>query len=242
MDEIKISDFQKKIKNQDFSQRVNVFISIILELYRVITCSLLIIFVPQKCDDHICSVNENLEWDPQTFYNATIVFNFITLFTFCPLYYLELMRENRLIKYLDINPAMPCDNKEVEIKMEKLPLDKKNKIKQIDKYYQKYAYIVIGVYTINVIFSGIIISEYYIGNQTASTFITYILLILTKLENVYMVANTEENIFYSAYMKKNIQYNDLDESYKLITNDQCVTTNNENELEMNEMNEINDQI
>jgi hypothetical protein len=212
---IKIPEIPKELKKQDFSQRITVGTSVILELYRVITCSLLIIFIPQKCDDHICSVTENLIWD-NTFYNTALVFNFITLFAFCPLYFLEIKRENRLIKYLDVNPNLPSDDKGVENTLTVMQIDKKQKIIQIDKYYQKYAYIMICIYIINAGLSGAVVGEYYIGNQTASTYVTYILLILTKLNNVYTIANTQEHVFYSAYLKTNVQYNDIDENSKLI--------------------------
>ena len=51
--------------DQDTLQRINVGIQVLLELYRVITSSLLILFVPQICDDHICTTTENLVWDYQ---------------------------------------------------------------------------------------------------------------------------------------------------------------------------------
>ena len=62
----------------------------------------------------------------------------------------------------------------------------------VHKYYQKYANIMIYVYSVNAILSGLIISNYSIPNQTISSFITYILFILIKLNNVYSIANTEE--------------------------------------------------
>ena len=54
--------FNEKINNQDFTQRYHMSINIILELYRVITSSLLILFVPQLCDNHTCSIEERLLW------------------------------------------------------------------------------------------------------------------------------------------------------------------------------------
>jgi hypothetical protein len=38
----------------------------------------------------------------------------------------------------------------------------------------------------------------------------------TKLISVYNIANTAKNIFYSAYLKSNVQFNDLDKKYKII--------------------------
>ena len=72
----------------------------------------------------------------------------------------------------------------------------------------------IYVYSINIILSGLVTSKYRIPNQTISTFITYILFILIKLNTVYSIANTEEYTFYSAYLTTNIQFNDVDNKYK----------------------------
>ena len=91
-------------------------------------------------------------------------------------------------------------------------MKKKNKILQIDKYYQKYCYLLMLIYLLNTICSCIIVSEYYLNNQTIKTFITYIICMSTKLSNIYIIANTKENIFYSAYLKSNVQFNDLDSS------------------------------
>ena len=44
-----------KMDDQDFNQKVAVSISVILELYRVLVSSFLVLFVPQKCGDHVCS-------------------------------------------------------------------------------------------------------------------------------------------------------------------------------------------
>jgi hypothetical protein len=208
---------KKVVDNQDASQRNSVIISVLIELYRVISCSLLILFIPQKCDDHMCSVSENLTWESDL-YNVAIVFNFITLFAFCPFYFLEIRRENRFIKYLDVNPKLPSDNASVEKSLQILTGDKKDKLVEIDKDYQRGAYCMIFIYAINAILSGIVVNEYYIGTQTTTSLITYILFILTKLANVYEIAHTDEYVFYSAYLKTNLQYNDTDDTYKDLSN------------------------
>jgi len=201
------------IKNQNLYQKIVVSINILFEFFRVITCSLLIIFVPQKCGDHVCSINEKLYLTP-SFYCASLIFNFITLFTFFCFYFLEIRRENVLIKYLEVNPTLSYNKFEVEKLIELLPLNKKKKILQVHKYYQKYANIMIYTYIINVILSGIVISKYSITNQSISTFITYILFIIIKLNNVYSIANTEDFTFYSAYLMTNMQFNDVDKQFK----------------------------
>jgi hypothetical protein len=39
---------------------------------------------------------------------------------------------------------------------------------------------------------------------------------ITKLGDVYSTVNTERNIFYSAYMKGKIQFNDVDPNKRLL--------------------------
>ena len=201
------------IKNQNSYQRFNVLINIAFEFYRVISCSLLILFIPQKCGNTICSINDKLQWN-SLFYGISLCYNFLTLFIFCFLYFLEIRRENVIIKYLDVNPGLPYHKAEVEKLLELIPENKKQKIMSVHKYYQKYANIMIYVYSVNAILSGLIISNYSIPNQTISSFITYILFILIKLNNVYSIANTEEYTFYSAYLSTNMQFNDIDNKFK----------------------------
>lgn len=212
-DNLVIVQLTNEIKDQDFSQRINVTISVAAELYRLLSSSLLILFVPQECDGHVCSLSENMVCDTP-FYYVAISFNYFTLFSFLLLYTTEIIRENRMIKYLDVNANLPTDDKSVEENIQLLPVEKKNKILSVDKYYQVVGYHCIITYVINVIFSSIIVNDYYLNNQTTTAMITYILLMVTKLSSIYTIAHTDKNVFYSAYLKTNVQYNDVDNDFK----------------------------
>ena len=50
-------NINEKLNDQDFNQKIAVSISVILELYRVLVSSFLVLFVPQKCEDHVCSLS-----------------------------------------------------------------------------------------------------------------------------------------------------------------------------------------
>ena len=117
----------KKGIDQDTLQRLSVGVQVCLELYRVITSSLLILFVPQICEDHICTTTENLVWETNT-YNTALCFNFISMACLVNMYYMELVRENRMIKYLAVNPELANDNEIVGKQLELLPIQKQNKI------------------------------------------------------------------------------------------------------------------
>jgi hypothetical protein len=205
---------KNKINDQDFQQRIGFIPLVAVELYRVLVSSLLVLFVPQKCNDHVCSLSENMVWENHL-YNAGLVVNFITLFSFLSLYYCEVKRENRLIAYLDVNMKVPCDNDSVGKVLELLPLEKRNNILHLDKWYQRAAYSSILLFMLNTILSGFVVFDYYLDNQTTSTYITNILFMVTKLGDIYATANTEKNVFYSAYLKGKIQYNDVDPDKKV---------------------------
>ena len=199
--------------NQETYQRYNAITSILIELFRVITSSLMILFVPQKCGEDICTLQQTIEYN-NGINGVGLIVNFITLGSFMILYWIEMWRENRLIKYLDVNPNMPTDPEYISNIMHILPEEKTNKILTSSKYYRYFTYFTIMVYIINACISGIIINRAYLSNQTYATFITYVLFMISKLTNAYTVVNTGDNIYYSAYLKTNVQFNDIDRNYK----------------------------
>jgi hypothetical protein len=198
---------------QDFKQRVMVIINCVIELYRVITSSLLILFVPQKCVDHACSLKENFEWT-YPFYNTTLTFNFLTLFAFMVMYYFELRREYLLIKYLDVNEKLPNDNETVGQVLEMLPQENKQSILKIDKWYSRSGYTAMLMFVVNSFLSGFCVYHFYLNNQTTMTLTTYILFVLLKFIGVWKVIHTPTNVFCSSYLHVNIQYNDLDSKFR----------------------------
>jgi len=199
------------LTSQDFLHRLYMCLNVSIELYRVLVSTLLIIFIPQNCQGKLCTMKENLESKEYT-YNVGITFNFITLGAFIILYAFEISREHNLIKYLEVNPRNPRDNESLQIIFDKIPTKYRNKIYIMDYYYQKISYICLLIFTINVIMSGIVIYQYSLGNQTTTNFITNILFMTTKVYDTYYVANTETSIFYSAYMRDHVQFNDIDPS------------------------------
>ena len=196
--------------NQDLNQKIGVTIAVIVEIYRALIASFLILFVPQKCGDHICSFSENAETGSDPLYNAGFVFNCLTMATFLALYYAEVRREVKLIAYLDVNPNRPSDNESVGQVLEKIQPQHKDAILFYDSLYIKAGYITIGCFTINSILSGLVVYKYYLDDKTTTTFITSLLFVIQKLQQVYVTLKTEKNVFYSAYLNSKVQYNDLD--------------------------------
>ena len=213
-----------QLNDQDFMQKVGMAPVVALEMYRVIISSFLVLFVPQKCDDHVCTLSENMVLE-HDLYNAGLVFNFLTMAAFLVMYILEVKRENRLITYLEVNKGQASDNASVGLALEKLPVNKRDSIWELDKYYIYSGWTAIVMFMINTILSGFVVYEYYLDSQTTSTYITNILFMVTKLADVHSNVNTDKNVFYSAYLKGKIQYNDVDPD-KLL------------KIEINEKNEI----
>jgi hypothetical protein len=199
----------KILSSQDFSHRLSLIMGVSIELYRVLVSSLLIIFIPQNCGGKLCTMKENLESKDYT-YNVGLIFNFITLGSFIFLYAFEISRENKLIKYLEVNPRNPRDNESLEIVFNKIPEKYHNKIYRVDYYYQKISYICVLLFIVNVVLSGIVVYQFSLGNQTTTNYITNVLFMATKVYDTYYVANTEKSIFYSAYMRDHVQFNDID--------------------------------
>ncbi len=216
---------KNKLNNQDFVQKNTSIALFTLELYRVLVSTLLILFVPQKCgnenESHVCSYEENMA-PTSNLYTASLIINFITMASFVLTYMIELKRENQLINYLEVNTSKPCDNESIGKALETLPKHRKENILTLDKYYYRASILCMFLFMVNTILSGFVIYDFYLDNQTTTTFVTNILFMITKLGDIYSTINTDKNIFYSAYLKTKVQYNDVDpeksESFRTLEN------------------------
>jgi hypothetical protein len=119
-------------------------------------------------------------------------------------------REEKLIKLLEVNNTISTDNQAVGKRLEMFSEEKQKKLFDIDNYYQYASYSAMCIYCVNIILSGIVINKYSLGNQTLIIFLTNILFMISKLSNVYIIINTEKNIFFSAYLNTKVQFNDID--------------------------------
>jgi len=215
LDKVPAEPQTSMLDDQDFKQKLGMSVTIIVELYRVLVASFLILFVPQLCDDHVCSFEENAQTGTDPLYNAGFVMNCITLASFVVMYYAESGRERKLIAYMDVNTKVPSDNQSVGNLLVSLPESKRDTILYFDKLYCRTAYAALVCFITNTILSGFVVYKYYLDDQTTTTFITSVLFMIQKLADVYATVNTEQNIFYSAYLRGKIQYNDVDKDKKI---------------------------
>jgi hypothetical protein len=200
---------KEKQNDQDFNQKMNVVSTLVLEIYRVLMGAFLVVFVPQKCEDTICSMNQNINRG-DTMSQVAISFNAMTMLTFLFLYFIEVKRENKLINYLEVNRFTPVDNESVGEALEKLSTVKKNNILKFDNYYQKAGYVSTASFVINAVLSSIVVYSNYLDSKTVTVYLTNLLFMGLKVSDVYSTVNTKKNVFYSAYLKNKVQFNDVD--------------------------------
>jgi hypothetical protein len=193
----------------DTKQRIQSGLTFCLEFYKVLMGSFLILFVPQQCDDHVCSAAENIQ-------NETVCFviNVISCMMLIYLYVIELRRENWCITYLDIDPKKSNDNLDTEI--EKYPKFK-NEMRNINLKYNRSAVACICIQGVNIITSTIFIGLHWPGSVAFTPLVGYIILMLTKLYNTYFISKTslvKERAF-SGYLTISKTYNTIDEDHKV---------------------------
>ena len=205
-----------KLNDQDTKQKIGMYTAFIMEFYRVLMGSFLIVFVPQKCNDDICGLFENVATGKPVVDTAFSI-NILLFTIYLAMYYAELTRENKMINYLHVNPELPRDNESVGEILVKLPEEKKNAILFWDKRYQTIGRVGIVGFVINLGLSGYVIFTHYLDNKTVTVFLTNALFMGLKLVDVKNITETDINVFLSAYLTRKIQYNDVDPD-KMIEN------------------------
>lgn len=208
---------EEKKNDQDFMQKVNVSLTVIFEIYRVLMGAFLTLFIPQKCDDDVCSLSQNANRD-DVLSRLGVSLNGLTMLSFLYLYYIEVKRENKLINYLEVNRFTPVDNESVGDALEKLDQERKDKIWNYDKYYQRSGFISTYVFGANAIISSVVVYSHYLDSKTVTVYLTNLLFLGLKVSDVYNTVNTKKNVFYSAYLKNKVQFNDVDPDKLVVKN------------------------
>lgn len=206
---VRRSSIKETLETQDFQQKVNVYITFIFELYRVWMSCMLLLTVPQKCDDHVCSTFEHIgSSNPVIITGFTV--NLATLCTFLFMYLVEIQREHKMINYLEVDIKLPRDNESVGQELNKLPKEKHDRILYSDKMYQLSGSIAMVLFIMNAGISGYSVFIHYLNNNTVTVYITNVLFMSLKLKDVYDIVNTKENVFLSSYLTRKIQFNAVD--------------------------------
>ena len=186
--------------SQNVRQQLSVPLFFAIEFYRVLLASLPLIFVPQICDEEICTMRGN--FDKLT--RLGILIHFTTTLSFVCAYSAELYREYWCIKKLDVDENLP----ERRIISPLISTD----LKCINKIYMYSWFSASGFFLLNSIYSSYILYNHIVkSNETAITFTSYLLNVCIKIFSTHTtissVVNDTNRISQSAYLKKNIVYN-----------------------------------
>ena len=217
------------IVDQDIVQRIKVAGIFGLQFYKVLTGTMLTLFIPQACyvealtngtevitsrdqgQLQICSLTQNYE-NNEIYHKTTLYWNGFSFLLFIMCYIFELRREHWAIKFLDINNDIP-DNALKEKIVEEPKLDKT--MDKMNKFYYHALVFTSGVYFINVaLMIKILISDYH-SVSTMSCFVSFVLLVMMKLYNSLSVGyqSVKNDKMMSAFMSEFVSYNVLDADY-----------------------------
>ena len=215
----------------DTKERLKVTLIFMLQSYKVAMGSMLLLFVPQKCGNNVCSLTDNLT-KTEAMHVSTLFFNFLSLFAFTLCYTSELQRENWCVHHLDIDKNFG-DNHLVNVLKDKPEFDK-----ALTKFNDRYYYSSLsasGIYAINLLMSSIVLFNNSAGSTTLTSYLGFVILILMKLYNsVYISMDSKKNDrAFSAYMTEFQSFNVIDVDHRTPENGIEITEINieENEEE-----------
>ena len=192
----------------DTQQRIKIFFLFIFQVYKIIMGSFLVLFVPQQCGDHDCTIYE-LGNNNEKYGQLCVMWNVFTLLSFLYLYLVELRRENWMITYLDHNDELLSATLD--------PIDNEYETQEMSKLNQSYINAIKGslfVVFLNVVLSGMSIHAHYKDATTVTSFSSFILLVSSKIYSSYNIAKEshDEMRALSAYITKPMLFNVLDGS------------------------------
>jgi hypothetical protein len=203
------------MSKQDYAQKCKLFFIFIFEMYKILTSSLLVVLVPQKCNDgeRMCSFSENFEnLDP---YNSfALYYNFFTSICFFLYYLVEIYRERLFIRLLDVDADLTEEDYDDEI--EEFPKIE-NKVKETNELFYYINIFLVGILISNIVVSIFVLSRFYLNDLTIFISVSNTMLIADKQFRSFFVARKsfKENKAYSMYMTKMITYNTVDREIKI---------------------------
>lgn len=204
----------------DTKQRIMTWTYMMMEIYKVLMGTFLVIFVPQKCGNRICGATDN-------FFNGSIInsvgniSNFVTFSSIGTLYFIEMKRENWCIKYLDIDDNKSSNNLDEEI--EKYP-KYKHEMHQLNRKYLNCTYAALFLMVVNFIISGFTVYQSYAGPNSVTTFISFFMLVSLKLYSSWNVGalSVKYERANSAYLREPKTYNTIDEDFRILDEENTV--------------------
>lgn len=201
-------------KNNEKFQKVKIFFRFLFEVYKIFTSCLLVVLVPQKCNDgtRMCSFSDNFNnLDPYNIF--ALYFNITTSIVFFLYFTLELYRERIYIRLLEIDYEKDEDIYYDEVKnFPKI----KSKINDVNFIFYYFNIFLVVIFIINISISLVVITNFYLNDLTIFITITNTILILDKLIRSFFIAKKSynEKKAYSMYTTKDVTYNIVDRKIK----------------------------
>lgn len=197
--------------DSDTRERCRASLTLLLEAYRMVTGTLLTIFIPQMCGSTTCSMRDLVVPTTQGEWYAShpVVFsayslNWLALAALVWLYATETRRENFCIKYFDVD-ANVADNHLFTI----IPADLKARLARRNSRYLQAYKIATFVFIANVVASCCVIFPRSAGGPTLLTLISFVIFAANKLTRVRRIA-TDHKACRSAFMMEHTAFNTLD--------------------------------
>ena len=213
----------------DCKERIKIALTFLLQSYKVLMGSMVLLFVPRGCDDHICSVTDNL-YNTNDLNVSGLVFNFITVCSFVAVYAAELRRENWCVHNFDIDHNVSDNNLAIILK-------NKPELSNTLHYHNRlYKNTTLGCLTIFIV--NFVISNYILYNDEVfwtiglAPYSSYMILVLMKIYNSYYIAthSISNDKALSAYMTEFSSFNIIDPDMLTLEDKQQNSIEEKNEV------------
>jgi hypothetical protein len=205
----------------DTKEKLTSYATSVIESYKVLMACLLSVFVPQYCPETkaTCTMSENFT-GLDAYNTFVLVFNFLTLGSFVYLYVCQNRRETYLINHLD------SDTNEAITSLSKHCVNYPKILSRVIEHNNLVLKLTLGttlLFSMNTVFSAILVVHYfYDGVRTATTLISSVLLVCSKLYSLYTImrectSQKETPLALSTFMMYPKGFNVIDEDYKQTT-------------------------
>jgi hypothetical protein len=201
------------------TQKLVILVRLSFEMYKTMIGSYLTIFTPQKCNEGICTLTQNLIPKDNMEIVALAVNSFMAFALICE-YLIELSREKILRLYFENDPRLPVEKEYftnllgiIDTKKATLFSEQTIIIRTIFQLYRRIGIILLSIYVTNICISGAVIYKNYYDKSSLFGFVTNALFIVFKMASILKIAIHSIKIPYSAYIESPVAFNSLKEEY-----------------------------
>lgn len=223
------------------TQKLVILVRLSFEMYKTMIGSYLTIFTPQKCNEGICTLTQNLI-PKDNMEIVALAMNSFMAFALISEYFIELSREKILRLYFENDPRLPVEKEYftnllgiLDTKKAKLFSEQTIIIRLIFQLYRRIGIILLSIYVANICISGAVIYKNYYDKSSLFGFVTNALFIVFKMASILKIAIHSIKIPYSAYIESPVAFNSLKEEYiKSEIKEQHLCRNTEDYTRQNE--------